>query len=170
MNNYAKFKSNLGMTLIEMMVTISILSILSAIAVPNMMDWVRDARLATQSDLLTTSLNNARLEAVKRRGNITFCPANDANTATTCSLTASDWSKGWLIMAGTEVVQRFIVQKGVTIDPTTVGVVTSIFNGTLGSAQSTLTFLACAKGRKQHRIDITLSGHISKSITTTTCP
>lgn len=172
MNIYSRKKMS-GMTLIEMMITISILGILSAIAIPNMMDWVRDARLASQSDLLVTGLSSARLEAVKRRSDVVFCPANDANTATACSGTAADWSKGWLIMTGTEIIQRFVVQKGITISPTVAGaaITSTTFNATLGSSQAAglVNFSACITGRKGHSVAIYQSGHISKSITSTTC-
>ncbi|WP_028456582.1 GspH/FimT family pseudopilin [Chitinilyticum litopenaei] len=155
-----------GMTLIEMMVTLSVLGLLAAIAIPSLRDWLRDARQATQSDLLVSSLATARLEAVKRRSTISICPASDADTASACSSSDADWSKGWLILGPNDVVQRVRVPAGVTIAdaPDSLG-----FNATFGSAQAAATFTVCSKGGRQHRIDVSLSGHINKRITSTVC-
>ena len=80
-----------GMTLVELMVTLSILAILVAIGAPGMVDLVRDARLSSQSDLLVSTLNAARLEAVKQRKVMTVCPASNANTDTACATSADAW-------------------------------------------------------------------------------
>ncbi|MBE9609745.1 GspH/FimT family pseudopilin [Chitinilyticum piscinae] len=167
MNTFNTLRRQHGVTLIELMVVISVLGILAGVAVPNMLDWIRDARLATQSDLLVSGLANARLDAIKRRSDSTFCPAASANSASDCSASASDWSKGWLIRNSGAIEQRFTVQKDITISNTTASSV--IFNGTLGSAQAASTFTICADGRKEHIVEVSLSGHISKRIGTNVC-
>jgi type IV fimbrial biogenesis protein FimT len=164
-------KNQFGMTLVEMMIAVSILGILASVAVPNMRDLLRDAKLSTQSDLLTTTLKNARLEAIKQRKDIQFCPVADANTATACTTDAANWSKGWLLIeSGTgTILQRVVVQKDVTINSGTGNPTLVTFSSTNGSASPSISFSACIKDRKQHDIGVSLSGHIGKSISSTIC-
>ncbi|AOY00947.1 GspH/FimT family pseudopilin [Jeongeupia sp. USM3] len=157
-----------GTSLIEMMVSVSLLGILAAVAVPSMVEWVRDVRLASQSDMLVSALNTARLEAIKRRSTMTVCPKPTGTSATNCSTTAGDWSSGWLVNDTSSKVLEFLVQRGVTV--TTGGSATSVvFNPTLGSAQAAATFTLCVSGHKQHQIAVALSGRVSKTITSTVC-
>lgn len=166
-----KISNQKGMTLVEMMIAVSILGILASVAVPNMMDLLKDAKLSSQSDLLITSLNNARLEAIKQKKDIIFCPANNANTATACSTNSVDWSNGWIIIeSGTStILQRFVVQKNITVNSGTGNPTLVTFNSTYGSATPAITFSVCIKDRKQQNIDVSLSGHVGKNISSTVC-
>lgn len=154
-----------GFTLVELMVTLAILIILTMIAVPGMTDLIRDARLSSQSDLLVSTMNAARLEAIKRRTNMTVCPATDANASTACATGASDWSTGILIFDGTGIIQRVQMKQGLVITTTATSVV---FSGTLGSA-ATASFTLCVSGRREHQVDVAPSGHVSKRINATLC-
>ncbi len=155
-----------GFTLIELMITLAILIILTTIAVPGMTDLIRDARLSSQSDLLVSTLNTARLEAIKRRIDVTVCPATNANADAACSGSAADWSTGILVFDGTSVIQRIQMKQGLTI---TTAATSVVFSGTLGSSAAA-SFTLCTTGRKEHQIDVTLSGHVGKRINSgTTC-
>ena len=164
-----KINNQSGMTLVEMMIAVSILGILASVAVPNMMDLLKDAKLSSQSDLLVTTLNNARLEAIKQRKDIQFCPAANANTATACSTNSADWSKGWILIENGTILQRVVVQKNININSGTGNPTLVTFSSTNGSASPAVTFTACIKDRKQHAIGVSLSGHIGKSISSTIC-
>lgn len=156
-----------GFTMIELLVTVVIVGALTMIAVPGMTDLVRDARLSTQTDLLVSTLNTARLEAIKRRTNITVCPvATDANTAAACSANASDWAKGMVIWDGAAVTQRLQSKTGLTV---TTAATSVVFSGTLGSASAASSFTLCTTGRKQQQVDVSLSGHVSKRTNATVC-
>ncbi|MDP2882393.1 MAG: GspH/FimT family pseudopilin [Azonexus sp.] len=162
-----------GFTLVELMVTLAILIILTVIAVPGMTDLIRDARLSSQSDLLVSALNSARLEAIKRRKSITVCPATNANTDTACAASAAAWSTGILVIdedvvvpVDERVIQRVQMKQGLTI---TTAATSVAFSGTLGSSAVT-TFTLCTTERKEHQVDVTLSGHVGKRINSgTTC-
>lgn len=168
-----------GFTLLELMVTVSIAVVLLVIAVPNLSNLYRSARLSTQTDLLVSSLNEARLEAVKRRTLVTVCSALTPDTAISCAPTSSAgeialaktyWSNGWIITDGATIFKRIQAKDGLTID--SVSAPPKIdFSGTLGSAGTIGTFKLCTKGQTEQQVDIGLSGHVSKRINVgTICP
>ena len=57
----------LGLTLIELMVTVLLVAIFSAVAVPSMMGMVKKFRLDGFASELRTDLQYARTEAIRRR-------------------------------------------------------------------------------------------------------
>lgn len=82
-----------GFTLIELMVTITVVGILLSIAVPAFNNFVLNDRDAGQVNSLVASLNYARSEAIKRGYGITVCPSAGG---TTCNGTV--WSSGWIVV------------------------------------------------------------------------
>lgn len=154
-----------GVTLVELMVTLTILAILLSVGVPGMTDLIRDARLSSQSDLLVGTLNAARLEAVKQRKAMKVCPASNANTDTACATSADAWSTGIMVSDGASIIQRVQMRDGLTI---TTAATSVVFSGTLGSTAAA-TFTLCTSGRKQHQVDVAASGHVSKRINSDIC-
>ncbi|MCL2872691.1 MAG: GspH/FimT family pseudopilin [Betaproteobacteria bacterium] len=69
---------NKGFTLIELMVVIVVGAILLMIAVPSFRDMILAQRLATAGDNLAIAINTARMEAIKRNGNVQFCSDNSS--------------------------------------------------------------------------------------------
>lgn len=61
-----------GFTLIEMMVTIVVLAILIAVAVPSFSDFIEKARLRGAADALSSQFTVARSEAVRTDRNVTL--------------------------------------------------------------------------------------------------
>lgn len=158
--------SGSGFSLLELMVTLGIAAVMSAIAVPSMANLIRDARLSSQTDLLVRSINEARMEAVKRRTNFKLCPSTTPNTATACSTSAGDWVSGWVVIEGANISQRIPGKTGVTITSAATAVE---FVGTLGTPTAASSFTVCASGRKQQTVNISASGHVDKRIDSTVC-
>lgn len=84
-----------GFTLVELLITIVVVSILLATGVPAFKDFINNNRLTTQANSLAISIQVARSEAVKRGSGAVICASTDQAT---CSA-ADDWSTGWIVFS-----------------------------------------------------------------------
>lgn len=82
-----------GLTMVELLIGLTIGSILLVVAVPTYSTSVQKNRIGTTSGLLYTSLNLARSEAVKRRNQVRLCPSVDSVSCRN----DGDWSNGWIL-------------------------------------------------------------------------
>jgi len=71
-----------GYTLMELMITLLIISVLAAVAVPNMQEFIKSERLTSQINTLISHLMLARSEAVKRNQPVILCTSSDGATCT----------------------------------------------------------------------------------------
>lgn len=85
-------KKNTGFTLLELLITVTLVSIVMAIGVPSMRDFVKNDRLSTQINTLVGHLAYARSEAVLRHVPVIICASS---TLTSCN--SNDWAEGWII-------------------------------------------------------------------------
>lgn len=69
-----------GVTLVELMVTISILAILAAIAAPNFASLMLTNRLASQTNGVMAAVTTARAEAIRRNQRVVVCRYDGINT------------------------------------------------------------------------------------------
>ena len=83
-----------GFTLIEMMVTLTLLAILIALVTPSFRGLLADNRAAAQANALVGSLMLARSEAIKRNAPVVLCRSN---SGTSCA--GSEWEDGWILWA-----------------------------------------------------------------------
>lgn len=103
-----------GFTTIEMLVVITIVAILAAIAAPNMGLMIKRQRIKTAAFDVFSSLTFARSEAIKRNTTVTITP------------TSNDWALGWQITDSNNNVLRD--QKGWD-NLTVIGPATVAFSG-----------------------------------------
>lgn len=71
--------ATLGFTLIELMVTITLLGILISLSLPSFTTWIRNSQVRTVSEALQTGLRTAQAEAVRRNRQVVMSFTNDAN-------------------------------------------------------------------------------------------
>lgn len=84
----------LGFTLVELMVTIAVLSIVTLVAVPSFNSLVQGNRMTAQVNQFVAALNLAKAEAVRRNQTVLFC--HSADSASCSEAPASGW-EGWLV-------------------------------------------------------------------------
>ena len=87
-----------GVTLIELMVTISLLAILLVFVGPSMGSWLRNTQIRNTAQAIQAGLQRARQEAVKRNEPIRFSLVSLADSAVmdnSCALSSSGVS--WVV-------------------------------------------------------------------------
>ncbi len=84
-----------GFTLIELMVTITLLGILLGLAAPSFTLWTRNAMVRTVSDTLQNGARLAQTEAVRRNRQVVFFLTNDS--ACTASTTPAANGAFWAV-------------------------------------------------------------------------
>jgi type IV fimbrial biogenesis protein FimT len=67
-----------GFTLVELMVSIGVLGVLTALAVPSYTNMMNRNRLSSQSNELLSAIQYARMEAIRSSARVTFCGAASA--------------------------------------------------------------------------------------------
>lgn len=82
-----------GVTLIEAVVTMTVLAICTAIAVPSYRALVQRQRVDATMHLLTAHMASARMTAVTRRTPTVVCPSDGQGGCRQ----DSDWTYGWLM-------------------------------------------------------------------------
>ncbi len=83
----------LGLTLMELMVTVAVAVVLLTVAIPNLTEFLRNARRDSQAIDFLTALNYARSEAIKSGTWVTLCPSQNGSIC----LGSGSWEAGWML-------------------------------------------------------------------------
>ncbi|ATQ79029.1 hypothetical protein CR152_20965 [Massilia violaceinigra] len=84
-----------GFSLTELLITLSIVGVASAIGFPMLTQFAEDGAVSTQSDLVLNALNYTRSEATKRGKRVTMCRSDNGTSCQT--LAPGDWRIGWIV-------------------------------------------------------------------------
>ena len=94
-NRRFKCHAQRGITLVESLVTMAILVILLALAMPSYKSSIESNRRTVYVNQLSEDLAFARSEAIKRNVRVEVCPST---TGTSCAVSgSSDWATGWIV-------------------------------------------------------------------------
>lgn len=192
MNNNPRDKNAMktsvrGFTLIELMMVVAISGVLLTLGLPSFSEMITANRITSQANSLVNALNTARAEAIRRGAPV--CVKR-------ISTTANEWSAGWKVFVDGTTTRTFSTEsnrcssEGVLIqtfealaggntlkasadvDPAVrfnaMGV--AVNKGDTGVSGS---FDLCRKdgnASKSKKIAISITGMISMSSTTPTCP
>jgi type IV fimbrial biogenesis protein FimT len=102
-----------GFSLIELMVTIAVLAIVLAMAVPAFAALINGNRLVAQANELVASLQLARSEAVRRNAKVVLCRSSDGSS---CAGAGVAWS-GWIVRVSSsgELLRANLVNPSVQV-------------------------------------------------------
>lgn len=91
-------KTQRGFTLVELMVTISIMGVLAALAAPSFRDTIARYKTSSMADQMVAMLTLARAEALRRGGDVYLEKVPNGSSANTCA-TDQEWSCGVFLWA-----------------------------------------------------------------------
>lgn len=92
-------RNALGVTLIEMLTTLTVMGVLGALAAPGFNTLLRDsARTAAVNDFFH-ALFLARSESIKRGEIVSLCRSQDRET---CAHRGIEWTAGWLVFVNSD--------------------------------------------------------------------
>lgn len=163
-------------SLIEMLMTIGLISIVMAISAPSLVTMIRNARLSGASEELLTSLLLARAEAIKRNTLVVVCNSADPNASSpTCKDSSPDWKTGWLIFVDKDGSGAFNTGdtllrvgggiKGLSsLTPNPTDLVSLSFRGLTLGAGSDRKFTFCVAGASQRIITVDKTGRAYRSL------
>jgi type IV fimbrial biogenesis protein FimT len=168
-----------GVTLIELMVTLTVLGVLTAVALPSFSDAFLSNRLASFSNSFVASAQLARSEAIKRNASVKMCRSS---TGTSCA-TSGGWQQGWIIFADTgagansanDTVDsdetRVHYQQAISTDYSFTGSSYSISFQASGLIASQISLILCrsspAPGSQERAVVVSTSGRVSVAGTRT---
>ena len=156
-------RRQLGFTLVELAVTLSVAAILVTVAVPSMSQLMAGQRRVGEVNDLVLALNYARSEAVKQ------------NAAAGVSVSANgSWPGGWSVCCsatGTQLQSLPAINSGSSITATAAGTsITAVSfgaNGALFGTQATVLFTFCdSRGASQATaVEVNSLGQIATGAT-----
>lgn len=82
-----------GFSLLELMIVITVMAILLAIAVPSFREVMQRSQVSSASNELLASISYARTEAITRGQIVSMCPSTDSSTC----VAGSTLETGWMI-------------------------------------------------------------------------
>ena len=89
-----------GLTLIELLVALSIVAILTAVALPTFQYVIQSVQVSSAVNSFLSDIRFARSEASRRGGSVVLCRSDDPQAAApVCSdaSAAAGWASGWIV-------------------------------------------------------------------------
>jgi type IV fimbrial biogenesis protein FimT len=151
-----------GFTLLELMITVSLLAVLLGLAVPAFQSAALGSQLRAAANELVASAYLARSEAIKRNTVVTLCVSSDG-----VSCGSGNWEQGWIVHSGTTLQRQTGAPPGLKI---TAGGVTSLSFQPTGAGATPAVFTVCRTtpaGNQERVVTIDATGRPWAKATTT---
>jgi type IV fimbrial biogenesis protein FimT len=130
-----------GFSLLELMITITIMAILLVIAVPSFRDVIHRNQVSSASNAVLASMAYARAEAINRGQLVSMCPSA---TGTSCTAAGTAFEPGWLVYtypAGTASAnQAYVASSSSTILLRATGAQNGVSIQSSGLTSAVITF------------------------------
>lgn len=155
-------QTNRGFTLIELMVTIAVLAVVISLAAPSFSNMLQENRLSALANELQGTLQLARSEAVKLRSDVVVCRSNSAPDPDDLDCDdGTDWTVGWLMMSGADVLKVWDPIQGVQVEGPNGGI-TFRSNGMASEQEWSITDSACT-GQQKRTLNVNATGNTTLS-------
>src|SRR5918995_6003078 len=163
-------KTSGGFTLIEMMIAITLMAILMAIAVPSFKDASLGSEVRSIANDLVAHAALARSEAIKRNAIVTLCVSADGLT---CG--AGGWEQGWIVKPAIAGAPPILVEPAAAAGFRITGSTDTINFRSIGAGTTAATLKVCRAtptvGHQERLVTIDAVGRAwVKATTLATCP
>ena len=150
-------RSQTGLTLIEIMVTLAVVAVTLSIGVPGFQGMASSNRMSSSANSLIAALNVARSEAIKRGARVNLVA------------TGTDWATGWSVQvnSNSEVIKAFGPVTGMQVTGSSTQyqfLPTGFFS--LAAAEEIKVCDSSTTGETGRKITISITGRFSVSNTT----
>lgn len=149
-----------GFTMLELLVTMSILAISVTIAAPSFTNLIKETRTRAQVRDMVAALEIARSNAVMRRHTVTVCSSTNGAA---CAGSSTSWASGWIVLDTVDnaLLQAFpALTGGTTVTTAVTGVTFDAYGEIATSTQLTLRPNGCT-GTDARLIDVVSTGLVN---------
>ena len=90
-----------GFTVIELMITISVIGVLAAVGVPSYQDFIKAGRITTAHNELVSAMQVARSGGIQAASAGCVCSSSSAGDANPTCSDSNNWESGWISFVDT---------------------------------------------------------------------
>ncbi|WP_373389196.1 GspH/FimT family pseudopilin [Pseudomonas alcaligenes] len=152
-------KNQIAFSLLETILTISLLSLAIALATPNLVSLINKNRQDSLRETLLTSLHQGRAVAILNRQKVEICASTDGLSCVT------DWRKGWMTRRSGDtptLLHRFQTKPDTHLEWTGFGK-TILFHPNGTTPASNGRFYQCAEGKIAWQLILNRQGRVRQA-------